>query len=375
MRLHNFNAGPAALPLPVLEEAQRDLVDYRGTGLSVLEMSHRGGAYDEIHRQAVDGVARLLGVGEGTRVLLLQGGASLEFAMVPLNLLAAGGRADYVVTGEWSKKALAEAKRVAAERGGEARVAASTEGEGFRRVPRPNEIALGGAADQKAADYLHVTSNNTIFGTQWRELPETGDVPLVVDASSDALSRRLPAEGIALLYAGAQKNLGPAGVTVVAVRDDLLDRAPETLPAILRYRTHAEKDSLYNTPPTFGVYLLGLVVRWIEAEGGVAAIEATNETKAQLLYAALDESDFFRGHAEPESRSRMNVTFRATAGRDEPDEALEKRLAAEAAEAGMIGLKGHRSVGGLRASLYNAVSLESVAVLVDFLRDFARRNG
>lgn len=375
MRVHNFNAGPAALPFAVLEEAQRDLVDYRGTGLSVLEMSHRGGAYDEIHRQAVDGVARLLGVGEGTSVLLLQGGASLQFAMVPLNLLPRGGRADYVVTGEWSKKALAEAKRVAAERGGEARVAASTEAEVFRRVPRRDEIALDSAADHPAADYLHVTSNNTIFGTQWRELPQTGDVPLVVDASSDVLSRRLPAERIALLYAGAQKNLGPAGVTVVAVRDDLLDRAPDTLPAILRYRTHADKDSLYNTPPTFGVYLLGLVVRWIEAEGGIAAIEATNEEKAGLLYAALDESDFFRGHAEPGSRSRMNVTFRITAGGSEPDEALEKRFVAEATEAGMIGLKGHRSVGGLRASLYNAVSLGSVGALVDFLRDFARRNG
>jgi phosphoserine aminotransferase len=370
MRVHNFNAGPAALPLAVLEEAQRELVDHRGSGLSVLEMSHRGGAYDEIHRQAVDGLARLLALPAGTSVLLLQGGASLQFAMAPLNLLAPGGRAGYVLTGEWSKKALAVAKRVAAERGGEARVAASTEDEGFRRVPRGEEIAV-----DPGADYLHVTSNNTIFGTQWRELPETGGVPLVVDASSDVLSRRLPAERIALLYAGAQKNLGPAGVTVVAVRDDLLDRAPDTLPAILRYRTHREKDSLYNTPPTFGVYLLGLVVRWIEEQGGVAAIEAVNEKKADLLYAALDESDFFRGHADPDSRSRMNVTFRVSAGGRLPDEALEKRFLAEAAEAGMIGLKGHRSVGGLRASLYNAVSLESVEVLVDFLRDFARRNG
>ena len=364
MRIHNFNAGPAALPLAVLEEAQRDLVDYRGSGLSVLEMSHRGGAYDEIHRQAVEGVARLLELPAGVSVLLLQGGASLQFAMVPMNLLPAGGAADYVLTGEWSKKALSEAKKVAGERGATVRAAASTEAEAFRRVPRADELDL-----DPAAEYVHLTSNNTIVGTQWRELPEVGGRPLVVDASSDVLSRRLPADRVALLYAGAQKNLGPAGVTVVAVRDDLLDRAPESLPAILRYRTHRDKESLYNTPPTFGVYLLGLVVRWIEEQGGVAAIEATNERKAALLYDALDESDFFRGHAEPESRSRMNVTFRL------PDEGLEKRFVAEATEAGMIGLKGHRSVGGLRASLYNAVSLDSVGVLVDFLRDFANRNG
>lgn len=364
MRVHNFNPGPAALPLAVLEEAQRDLVDYRGSGMSVLEASHRGGAYEEIHRRATDGLARLLELPAGTSVLLLQGGASLQFAMAPLNLLRRGGRADYLLTGEWSQKALAEARRVAAERGAEARAAASTEDEAFRRVPRPDEIAL-----DPAADYVHLTSNNTIYGTRWRELPDTGEVPLVVDASSDVLSRRLPAERIALLYAGAQKNLGPAGVTVVAVRDDLLDRAPDTVPAILRYRTHRDKGSLYNTPPTFAVYLLGLVVEWIEAQGGVAAIEAVNERKAELLYGVLDGSDFFRGHADPDSRSRMNVTFRL------PDERLEKRLLAGAAEAGLVGLKGHRSVGGLRASLYNAVTLDSVGVLCDFLQDFQRRHG
>lgn len=364
MRVHNFNPGPAALPLAVLEQAQRDLVDYRGSGLSVLEMSHRGGAYEEIHGRATDGLARLLELPPGTSVLLLQGGASLQFAMAPLNLLPRGGRADYLVTGEWSKKALAEAERVAVERGAAARAAASTEDEAFRRVPRPDEIAL-----DPGADYVHLTSNNTLYGTQWRELPATGDVPLVVDASSDVLSRRLPAGRIALLYAGAQKNLGPAGVTVVALRDDLLDRAPDTLPAILRYRTHRDKQSLYNTPPTFAIYLLGLVVEWIEAQGGVAAVEAVDEKKAELLYGVLDGSDFFRGHADPPSRSRMNVTFRL------PDEALEKRLVAEATAAGLVGLKGHRTVGGLRASLYNAVSLESVGVLCDFLEEFERRNG
>ncbi|HUO85972.1 MAG TPA: 3-phosphoserine/phosphohydroxythreonine transaminase [Thermoanaerobaculia bacterium] len=364
MRVHNFNAGPAALPLAVLEQAQRDLVDHRGAGLSVLEMSHRGGAYEEIHRRAVECVGRLLGVAEGTSVLLLQGGASLQFAMVPLNLLGHGASADYVVTGAWSQKAVAEAQRVAGTRKASLRLVASGEADGFRRVPRPDELDL----DPDAA-YVHVTSNNTIYGTQWRELPDTGGAPLVVDASSDVLSRPLPMDRVGLLYAGAQKNLGPAGVTLVAVRDDLLDRAPESLPAILRYRTHQEQSSLYNTPPTFAIHLLGLVVGWIEAQGGVEAIEAANERKAALLYDTLDGSDFFRGHAEPASRSRMNVTFRL------PDEELEKRFLAEAAEAGMIGLKGHRSVGGLRASLYNAVPLESVEALVELLRDFARRNG
>jgi phosphoserine aminotransferase len=358
-RVHNFGAGPAALPLPVLAEAQRELLDFRGAGMSLLEMSHRSREYDAVHREATAGLVRVLGVPEGWAVLLLQGGASLQFAMVPLNLLRAGRRADYLVTGEWSKKALAEAQRV-----GEARVAASTAAEAFRRVPRQDELEL-----DPDAEYVHLTTNNTIVGTQWPALPDTAGVPVVADASSDVLSRRLPVERCGVLYAGAQKNLGPAGVTVVVVRDDLLDRAPATLPAILRYRTHRDQESLYHTPPTFAIYVLGLVVRWVEEQGGLDAVAAVNEKKAELLYGALDASDFYRGHAEPASRSRMNVTFRL------PDEELEKRLVAQAAVAGLVGLKGHRSVGGLRASLYNAVSLDSVGVLVDFLRDFAAREG
>jgi phosphoserine aminotransferase len=358
-RAHNFGAGPAALPLEVLEEARGELVDFRGAGMSLLEMSHRSKAYDAVHREALAGLARVLGVPAGWSVLLLQGGASLQFAMVPMNLRRAGESADYLVTGEWSQKALAEARRL-----GGTRAAASTEGEAFRRVPRAGEIDL-----DPAAEYAHLTTNNTIYGTWWPQVPEAGDVPLVGDASSDLLARPLPVERFGLLYAGAQKNLGPAGVTVVVVRDDLLDRAPESLPVILRYRTHRDKESLYNTPPTYAVYLLGLVVRWVEARGGLAGVAALNRRKADLLYAALDASVLYRGHAEPGSRSGVNVTFRLA------EEALEKELLAAAAAAGMVGLAGHRSVGGLRASLYNAVPLESVTALVDFLRDFEARRG
>ena len=371
MRIHNFAAGPAALPLPVLERAREELVDYRGTGMSVLEMSHRSPAYDEIHHGAMAAVRRLMGVPEGWSILFLQGGASLQFSMVPMNLMHPRRRADYVLTGSWAKKAAAEARRE-----GEVRIAASTEGDGFRRVPGPGELDLD--AD---ADYLHLTTNNTIFGTQMRELPvPAADVPLVVDMSSDVLSWPVPVERLGLLYAGAQKNLGPAGVTLVIVRDDLLERAPQSLATMLQYRTHAAADSLYNTPPTFAIYLMGLCLAWVEEQGGVAAMEAASRRKADTLYAAIDGSDFYRGTAEPASRSRMNVTFRLA------EEALEKAFLAEAAEARpsspatppatpMVQLKGHRSVGGVRASLYNAVPQQAVDDLVAFMADFERRHG
>jgi phosphoserine aminotransferase len=362
MRIHNFAAGPAALPLPVLERAREELVDYRGTGMSVLEMSHRSPAYDEIHQGAMAAVRRLMGVPEGWSVLFLQGGASLQFSMVPMNLMHPRRRADYVLTGSWAKKAAAEARRE-----GEVRIAASTESEGFRRVPRPGELDLA-----PEADYLHLTTNNTIFGTQMRELPEAGDVPLVLDMSSDVLSWPVPVERVGLLYAGAQKNLGPAGVTLVIVRDDLLERAPQSLATMLQYRTHAAADSLYNTPPTFAIYLLGLYLAWVEEQGGVAVMEAASRRKAEKLYAAIDAGGFYRGTAEPASRSRMNVTFRLA------DESLEKPFLAAAAEASptpMTQLKGHRSVGGVRASLYNAVPERAVDDLVAFLAEFERRHG
>lgn len=362
MRVYNFSAGPAVLPLPVLEEAQRDLVEYPGAGQSVMEMSHRSPAYDAIHRDALERLRRLLAVPEGYAVLLLQGGASLQFSMVPMNLMHPNRRADYVLTGSWSRKALKEAKRE-----GEARVAASTEDEAFTRIPRPEELDL-----DPAADYLHLTSNNTIVGTQWHELPRC-DAPLVIDASSDVLSRPLDwgadRRRVGLLYAGAQKNLGPAGVTLVVVREDLVERAPETLPSMLQYRVHAAKDSLYNTPPTWAIYVLGLACRWLEEQGGTAAMAQRNRRKADTLYAAIDGSDFYRGTVEKDSRSWMNVPFRL------PSEDLEKRFLAEAAQHGLVNLKGHRSVGGLRASLYNAMPQEGVDALVERMADFERRNG
>jgi len=368
LRVFNFSAGPAILPLPVLEEAQRDLVDHRGSGQSVMEMSHRSPQYDAIHRGALAALRRLLAVPDDYDVLLLQGGASLQFSMVPMNLMHPRRRADYVITGSWSKKALAEARRE-----GEARVAGSSQDAAFTRIPRGDELDL-----DAQADYLHVTTNNTIAGTQWQEehwaslaasSPAGSDVPLVADASSDVLSRPLDVSRFGLLYAGAQKNLGPAGVTVVVVRKELVERAPESLPTMLQYRTHAGKDSLYNTPPTWAVYVLGLACRWVEEQGGTAALGEVNRRKADTLYAALDAGGFYRGTAEPASRSWMNVTFRL------PSEDLEKRFLAEAAAAGLVNLKGHRSVGGIRASLYNAMPQAGVDALVALMADFEQRMG
>jgi len=357
MRVYNFSAGPATLPLPVLEQARRDLVEHGDSGQSVMEMSHRSPHYDAIHREAIESLRRLLAVPEGYRVLLLQGGASLQFSMVPMNLMHPNGRADYLLTGSWSKKALKEAQRE-----GKARVAASSEAEGFNRLPTAAELDL-----DPDADYVHLTSNNTITGTQWHELPQTGDVPLVVDASSDVLCRPVDVSRYGLIYAGAQKNLGPAGVTLVVVREELIERAPETLPTMLQYRTHAAKDSLYNTPPTWAIYVLGLCCRWLEEQGGAAAVGEVNRRKADALYAAIDGSGgFYRGTVVPTDRSWMNVPFRL------PDEALEKRFLSEAGAEGLVNLKGHRSVGGIRASIYNAMPEAGVAALIGFMEEFRR---
>jgi len=360
-RIHNFGAGPAALPLPVLEQAQAELVDYDGTGLSVLEMSHRSKPFEAIVQRAEADLRALLGLGADHAVLFLQGGASLQFAMVPANLRAAGASADYVLSGHWSKAAFKEAQK-----GGRARVAGSTEATAFDRVPGPGELDL----DPEAA-YLHFTSNNTIFGTQWSIDPEPpAGVPLVCDASSDALSRPIDVSRYGLIYAGAQKNLGPAGVTLVVVRRELLERTPGGLAAMLDYRLQAESKSLYNTPPTFAIYVVGLVLRWLLATGGLAGAAQRNEEKASLVYAAIDGSGgVYRGHAQAASRSRMNVTFRL------PSEELEAAFLKEAQEESLDGLKGHRSVGGLRASIYNACPVESVHALASFMNDFRRRRG
>lgn len=357
---HNFNPGPATLPREVLEQAREELLDYVGTGISILETSHRSREYEAINAEAEARVKRLLGLGDDYRVLFLQGGASLQFAMVPLNFLPAGATADYILTGVWSEKASAEAALI-----GRVHVAGSTREERYCLIPRAGELAFS-----EAPAYVHLTSNNTIYGTQWHAWPDVGDRPLVADMSSDIMSRPLQANRFALIYAGAQKNLGPAGVTVVIARAAWLEGTPKTIPTILRYATHARNDSLYNTPPVFAVYLLNLTLGWIEAGGGLGPLAERNRRKARTLYDAIDASGgFYRGHAAPDSRSLMNVTFRLR------DEALERAFLTEAAAAGFVGLAGHRSVGGVRASLYNAMSLEGCAALAAFMADFARRRG
>jgi len=358
--IYNFNAGPAMLPPPVLEQVQAELLDYQGLGMSIMEMSHRSKEYEAINAQAEATCKRLLGVGAGYRVVFLQGGASTQFAMVPMNFLPPGATADYLVTGAWAEKAFAEASVL-----GRARVAASTKNEGYRRVPHAQEIALS-----PGAAYVHLTSNETIQGIQWHEFPEVGDRPLVADMSSDILSRPLDASKFALIYAGAQKNLGPSGVTTVLMRESWLDQANKNVPTMLRYTTHTTNNSLYNTPPTFAVYVLNLVLQWIDKGGGLQTLTLRNADKAHVLYQAIDQSGgFYRGHAHNESRSTMNVTFRL------PNEVLEKKFVTDAQAAGMVGLAGHRSVGGIRASIYNAISLEACQVLASFMKDFARGNG
>ncbi|MBM42286.1 MAG: 3-phosphoserine/phosphohydroxythreonine aminotransferase [Acidobacteria bacterium] len=358
-RIFNFSAGPAVLPEPVLAQAQQDLMVLPGVGMSVLEISHRSAAFDRILEQAEVDLRELAGIGDDYHVLFLQGGASQQFAMVAMNLLDAAAVADYTLTGSWAKKAAAEAAKI-----GEVNVCASTESESFTRVPMPGELSL-----TPGAAYVHVTSNNTICGTEWPALPDTGNAPLVVDASSDLLSKPIDVAGTGLIYGGAQKNLGPAGVTLVIIRKDLAERGPKSLPATLRYAVAAKHGSRYNTPPVFAIYLFGLVMQWLKAQGGLAAIETVNRRKASLLYDAIDGSDFYRGTAQAESRSLMNVTFRL------PSEELEARFVQEATAAGLSGLKGHRSVGGQRASIYNAFPEQGVAALVAFMREFERTHG
>ena len=358
-RIYNFSAGPAVLPVSVLEQAQGELLNYEGAGMSVLEMSHRSKPFDRIIKQAEADLRELLAVPDNYKVLFLQGGASTQFSMVPMNLLPSDGAADYVVTGAWSQAAVKEAKKV-----GRVNIAASTESENFTRIPRQDELTL-----DPAAAYAHFTSNNTIFGTEWKAEPEVGDVPLVCDASSDILSRRVDVAKYGVIYAGAQKNMGPAGVTLVVIREDLLSRRPEGLPTMLDYSVHAAKESLYNTPPSFAIYVVGLVAKWLKGLGGLEAMERINEEKAGLLYDAIDATEYYRGTAERESRSLMNVTFRL------PSEELEKAFVKESTAAGLDGLKGHRSVGGMRASIYNAFPEEGIDALVAFMREFERKHG
>lgn len=358
-RIYNFSAGPAVLPPPVLEEAQRELVSLPGVGMSILEISHRSKTFDDILERTKSDLRELLNLPENYHILFLQGGASMQFSMVPMNLLPQGASADYIVTGSWGKKAVKEARRE-----GAVNVAASTEDGNFARVPGQDELKL----DPHAA-YVHFTTNETIQGVEWRDEPRVGDVPLIADTSSDMLSRPIPVEKYALIYAGAQKNMGPSGVTLVIIRDDLLKRIPDGLHTMLDYRTHVENNSLYNTPNTFGIYIIGLVCKWLREKGGLAAMQGENEAKAKILYDAIDATGFYRGHADADSRSLMNVTFRL------PSEELEKQFAKEATAAGLDGLKGHRSVGGIRASIYNAFPREGVEALVSFMKEFEKKNG
>lgn len=353
-RVFNFSAGPAVLPEEVLQKAAAELVEYGGSGQSVMEMSHRSKEYKAIIDQVEEDFRRILKVPEGYRVLFLQGGASLQFAMVPLNLMNGSKKADFVLTGQWAKKAFSEAKKF-----GECKAVASSEDQTYTYIPK-----LDSATFTSDADYFHVCWNNTIYGTHFTEIPDTGKVPLAADMSSCILSEEIDVSRFGVIYAGAQKNMGPAGLTVVVVREDLIGNAREGTPTMLDYKTHAENGSMYNTPPTYGIYVLGLVLQWLEKQGGIKEMNRLNQEKAALLYDFLDQSSLFRATVQGKDRSLMNVPF--VTGNEETD----AQFVAEAKKAGLINLKGHRSVGGMRASIYNAMPREGVAALVDFMKRF-----
>ena len=362
MRVINFNAGPAGLPLPALERARDELLDFQGSGMSIMEHSHRGKEYDAVHSEAISLLTELLGIPDTHQVLFLTGGASQQFAQIPMNFLPPGASADYLMTGVWSEKAYEEAKLV-----GQARIAATTvlPDKRYVRVPRQDELQV----DAKAA-YVHLTSNNTIYGTQWHRWPEVGDVPLVADMSSDFLWKPMDVSRFAFIYAGAQKNLGPSGVLIAVARKDFIARGRKDIPKIFRYSTHAENNSLYNTPPTLAIYLCRNVLAWARQVGGLAQLEKWNREKGELLYGAIDKhAGFYKGPVEKESRSYMNVVFTL------PTPELDERFVAEAKKAGMVGLKGYRTVGGIRVSTYNAVTVDNVKTLVSFMEEFVRKNG
>ncbi len=354
-RIFNFNAGPSTLPLSALEKCQAELLDYRGCGMSVMEISHRSKEYDGIHQGTQMLLRELFGIPDNYKILFLGGGASTQFAMTAMNFIPQGGSADYIITGSWSKKALKEATIIE-----DAKVAASSEDKNFSYIPDQSSLQL----DPNAA-YVHLTTNNTISGTQWQAFPDVNGKPIIADMSSDILSRKIDVSKFALIYAGAQKNLGPAGVTLVILRDDFAATANKGLPTMLSYDTHISKDSLFNTPPVFPIYMIKLVLEWMKERGGLDAIEATNKQKADLLYSTIDESGgFYRGTVAQDSRSWMNATMRL------PGEDLEKEFIEKAKEQGLGGLKGHRSVGGIRVSMYNAMPLQGIEKLVDFMKSF-----
>jgi phosphoserine aminotransferase len=361
-RAFNFNAGPGALPLPVLERIREELLDWHGSGMSVMEMSHRSPEFESINAGAEQKLRNLLGISDDYAVIFVQGGGSMQFTMAPMNLCLPGKPVDVLHTGAWTAKAIGELKKGVLHH-----IAASSEPEKFARLPRRDEMKFS-----PDASYVHICTNNTIEGTQWTTVPETGSVPLVADMSSDIASRPVDVKKYGVIFAGAQKNLGPAGVTVVIIRKDLAERADKNVPTLLQYRTHIKEKSLYHTPPTFAVYIVGLVLEWIASEGGIPGIEKRNERKARLLYDTIESSGgFYSCPVEKASRSKMNVVFRVAGGDDE----IEKKFAAEAAAARLVGTPGHRSVGGMRVSLYNAVTHDAVEALCTFMREFRRTRG
>ncbi len=356
-RVHNFNPGPAALPLPVLKEIKKDFLSFRGSGMSITEISHRSALFDEVLNNAVNRTKRLLDLDDSYHVLFIQGGASMQFCMIPMNLALPDRPVNYINTGTWSTKAIKEAQI----QGKDVRVIATSEEKDFSYLPYDYTV-------DKQASYLHFTSNNTIKGTQWQQFPDREGVPLISDMSSDFMSRPFDVKPFGLIYAGAQKNLGPSGIAMVIIREDMLERVPDNMPTMLKYTTFKDNRSLFNTPPTFAIYVIDLVLKWLEETiGGLKKMESINREKASLIYEVIDNSKIYQGIAEVKSRSMMNLTFRLR------DEELEGRFLAEATENGLIGLKGHRSVGGCRASLYNAITMESVKSLIEFMREFEEK--
>lgn len=358
-RIYNFNPGPCTLPLEVLKEAQAEFLNFNGSGESILEISHRAKQYDEVHQQCKADIKELMGLGDDYEVLFMTGGGSTQFALLPLNFASKEHPGNYVLSGSFATKAYQEAEIL-----GVGEVAASSKDREFRHIPTQDELKIN-----PNAAYLHLCYNNTIYGTEYHYIPETNGVPLIADMSSDILSRPLDFSKFSLIYGGVQKNLGPAGAVVVIAKKSFIENSPENLPTMFRYSTHLKKDSLYNTPPAFCIYMVGKVAKWIKASGGLAAMGERNAKKAALLYDAIDNSNgFYKGHADKDSRSFMNVTFRL------PSEELEKKFVAGALEIGLGGVKGHRSVGGMRASIYNAMPYEGVALLVDFMEKFRKAN-
>ena len=353
-----FNPGPAILPEPVLESTSKAALNFANTGMSIMEVSHRSKEFDALINETISLLREIMGIPENYKVLFLQGGASLQFAMVPMNLLGPDAIADYIDTGSWSSNAIKEAKKI-----GAVNVAASSKDDSYTRIPTPEEISL-----TQGAAYCHITTNNTIRGTQWQSFPDTKGSPLVADMSSDILSRKIDVSKFGIIYAGAQKNMGPAGVTIVIARDDLVDKAPENTPTMLKYSTHVNKNSMHNTCPVTAIFVVHEVLKWIIDQGGVSEIEKINEKKASLIYDIIDSGDFYRGTVDKASRSKMNIPFRL------PTEDLEKEFLASAGAQGLAGLKGHRSVGGIRASMYNALPLEGAQRLADFMVEFAKNN-